>query len=170
MHQAAYNTLAELNEAVPETKKVADFLARITDTKLSTAKDLILGDPAKLGNFEACQQYLKTLVYNKATQDTHEWNVSGVQGGNGKGKGKGKQRRQGGGSDQSDLTARSYTQEEWLKLSQEQREKLRALRAAKKNKSTDQAGRNASGVHQEGGSNATQGAESNSSAQGTSSN
>jgi len=99
MYQAAYNTLAELNEAVPETKKVADFLARITDTKLSTAKDLILGDPAKLGNFEACQQYLKTLVYNKATQDTHEWNVSGVQGGNGKGKGKGKQRRQGGGSD-----------------------------------------------------------------------
>jgi hypothetical protein len=93
MHQVAYNTLAELNEAVPETKKVADFLARITDTKLSTAKDLILGDPAKLGNFEACQQYLKTLVYNKATQDTHEWNVSGVQGGNGKGKGKGKQRR-----------------------------------------------------------------------------
>jgi len=93
MHQVAYNTLAELNEAVPETKKVADFLARITDTKLSTAKDLILGDPAKSGNFEACQQYLKTLVYNKATQDTHEWNVSGVQGGNGKGKGKGKQRR-----------------------------------------------------------------------------
>jgi chitodextrinase len=93
MYQAAYNTLAELNEAVPETKKVADFLARITDTKLSTAKDL------KLGNFDACQQYLKTLVYNKATQDTHEWNVSGVQGGNGKGKGKGKQHRQGGGSD-----------------------------------------------------------------------
>jgi hypothetical protein len=88
MHQAAYNTLAELHEAVPETKKVADFLAGITDTKLSTAKDLILGDPGKLGDFEACQQYLKTLVYNKATQDTHERKISGVLGGSGKGKGK----------------------------------------------------------------------------------
>jgi hypothetical protein len=32
IHQAAYNTLAELDEAVPETKKVADFLAGISDT------------------------------------------------------------------------------------------------------------------------------------------
>ncbi len=171
MHQAAYNTLAELNEAVPETKKVADFLAGITDTKLSTAKDLILGDPAKLGDFEACQQYLKTLVYNKATQDTHERNVSGVQGGNGKGKNKGKRNRQSGNADKSDLTARSYTREEWLKLSKEQREKIRSLRAAKRNKSTDQQqGRNASSVNQEGNGNATQGTVPTGGLQGTNGN
>jgi hypothetical protein len=114
IHQAAYNTLAELDKAVPETKKVADFLAGITDSRLATAKDLILGDTAKLGDFEACQQYLKSLVYNKATQDTHERNVSGLQGGNPKGNGKhtGKKKRGGGRSNGSDVTARSYTREE----------------------------------------------------------
>jgi hypothetical protein len=71
-HQNTHNTLAELNEGVPETKKVTDFLAGISDSRLSNAKDLILGDPDKLQNFEACQQYLKTLVYNKATQEKHE--------------------------------------------------------------------------------------------------
>jgi hypothetical protein len=80
MHQAAYNTLSELGEAVPETKKVTDFLAGITDPRLSNAKDLILGDIAKLQDFEACQQYLKTLVYNKTTQEKHERNIASVQG------------------------------------------------------------------------------------------
>jgi len=58
----------DLEEAVPEAKKVTDFLSGITDPRLSNAKDLILGDPQKLQNFELCQQYLKTLVYNKTTQ------------------------------------------------------------------------------------------------------
>jgi hypothetical protein len=93
MHQKAYNTLAELEETVPETKKVTDFLAGVSDPKLINAKDLILGDIAKLTSFEACQQYLKTLVYNKATQDKHERNVSGLSGkdpSNNKRKGRGK--------------------------------------------------------------------------------
>ena len=78
MHQEAHNTLADLQETVPETKKVTDFLSGITDPRLMNAKDLVLGDPVKLQNFEACQQYLKTLVYNKATQDKHERNISGL--------------------------------------------------------------------------------------------
>jgi hypothetical protein len=69
MHRSTHNTLAELDEAVPETKKVTDFFAGITDSRLSNAKDLILGNPDKLQNFEACQQFLKTLVYNKAAQE-----------------------------------------------------------------------------------------------------
>jgi len=63
-HQSAHNTLADLGEAVPETKKVTDFLAGITDSRLSGAKDLVLGDAQKLQDFEACQQYFKTIVYN----------------------------------------------------------------------------------------------------------
>lgn len=78
IHQEAHNTLSDLEEPVPETKKVTDFLAGITDTRLSNAKDLILGDPQKLQDFELCQQYLKTLVYNKTTQDKHERQVSGL--------------------------------------------------------------------------------------------
>jgi hypothetical protein len=149
IHQAAYNTLAELDEAVSETKKVADFLAGMSDTRLATAKDLILGDTAKLGDFEACQQYLKTIVYNKAMQDTHARNVSGLLGGNDKdGKQQGKRKR-GAGADKNKLATRSYTREEWQKLSMEQREKISALRAAKRNGVEDK--RNASSATQGNG-------------------
>jgi hypothetical protein len=82
IHQAAHNTLAELNEAIPETKQVTDFLAGITDTHLTNAKDLILGDIQKLQDFEACHQYLKSLVYNKTTQEKHEHQIAGLQQGN----------------------------------------------------------------------------------------
>ncbi len=111
-------------------------------------KDLILGDTAKLSDFEACQQYLKTIVYNKATQDTHVRNVSGVQGENGKdGKRQGKRKRVAGGTGENQLATRSYTREEWQKLSMEQREKVRALRAAKRNSVEDK--RNASSMTQQ---------------------
>jgi hypothetical protein len=61
LHQSAHNTLAELNEPVPETKKITDFLAGISDPRISNAKDFILADPTKLNDFEACQQSLKRL-------------------------------------------------------------------------------------------------------------
>jgi hypothetical protein len=142
IHQAAYNTLEELDEAVPETKKVTDFLAGITDPRLATAKDLILGDTAKLGDFESCQQYLKTLVYNKAMQDKHERNVSGLQSDQ-KGDKRGKRKRSNGGSGHkstNDISARSYSREEWQKLTAEQREKIRSLRAARKANPTNRTG------------------------------
>lgn len=60
VHQSAHNTLLDLNEPVPETKKVTDFLAGITDPRLSNAKNLILGDAQRLQDFESCQQYMKT--------------------------------------------------------------------------------------------------------------
>jgi hypothetical protein len=78
MHQEAHNTLADLDEPVPETKQVTDFLEGITDARLSNAKDLIFGDVQKLQNFELWQQYLKTLAYNKTTQEKHEHQVSGL--------------------------------------------------------------------------------------------
>jgi predicted acylesterase/phospholipase RssA len=78
-HQAAYNTLADLGEAVPETKKVTDFLAGITDSRHSGAKDIVLGDAQRLQDFEACQQYFKTLVYSKTTQEHHERQISALK-------------------------------------------------------------------------------------------
>jgi len=164
IHQAAYNTLADLEEAVPETKKVKDFLAGIGDPRLANAKDLILGDPAKLQNFELCQQYLKTLVYNKATQDTHERNISGLTNtNNNNNKRKGKR----GGNPKGDICTRSYSKEEWAKLTDEQREKIRTLRAAKKTKllanlgGGHQTGSNVSSITQGTGDNAQQHANNN---------
>jgi hypothetical protein len=119
MHQEAHNTLADLDEPVPETKKVTDFLAGITDARLSNAKDLILGDAQKLQDFELCQQYLKTLVYNKTTQEKHERQIS--------------VRHTGEGTQKSEeVTDRTYSQEEWSKLTPGEREKVKELHKSRK--------------------------------------
>mmetsp|Transcript_680 Transcript_680/g.982 ORF Transcript_680/g.982 Transcript_680/m.982 type:complete len:243 (-) Transcript_680:729-1457(-) len=80
IHQSAHNTLAELNEPVPETKKVTGFLAGINDPCLANSKDLVLADATKLNDFEACQQYFKTLIFNKTTQEKLKRQISGVTG------------------------------------------------------------------------------------------
>ncbi len=128
-HQDAHNTLEGLNEPVPETKKVTDFLAGITDPRLANTKDLILGDPQKLKNFELCQQYLKTLVYNKTTQEKHERQISSIGREHGKG-GRhpdGQTPRKGG-----NVITRTYSREEWSKLTKEERDKVKQLRRARK--------------------------------------
>jgi len=132
IHQEAHNTLADLDEPVPETKKVTDFLAGITDSRLSNAKDLILGDVQKLQNIEVCQQYLKALVYNKSTQEKHERQISGIN----QQRDGGKSRRLSGDSSNrpSGITARTYTREEWLRLTKEEREKIKELRRQRKAK------------------------------------
>jgi hypothetical protein len=66
--QEAFNELAYLDEPVPESKKVSDFLAGISDPILKTGKDVVLGDPVKLADFTECQQYLSTLAVNTNNQ------------------------------------------------------------------------------------------------------
>ncbi len=146
IHQAAHNTLAELNEAVPETKKVTDFLAGITDTRLANAKDLILGDIQKLQNFEMCQQYLKTLVYNKTTQEKHERQIAGLQQGNANKTNKNKRDNKRKDGKDKNVVVKSYSQEEWAKLTPEQRQKVKDLRAAKRVKLGTNTPRNTSSV------------------------
>ena len=81
-HQTAHNKILDCNptEAVPESKKVADFLKGITDPKLESAVSVVLGDPKMLNDFQMCQQYLSTTVENRATLDkSKERNISGVK-------------------------------------------------------------------------------------------
>jgi hypothetical protein len=146
-HQNAHNTLADLGEAVPETKKVTDFLAGITDPPLSGAKDLVLGDAQKLQDFEFCQQYFKTLVYNKTTQERHERQISGRK----KKQPNGSNKRTLNEEKQLNVTARTYSREEWNKLSNEQREKIKELRKSKRARPREQATatRNASTMEQD---------------------
>jgi hypothetical protein len=135
----------ELGEIIPETKRVNDFLAGILDARLSTGKDLILGDEQKLSSFEACQQFLKTLISNKVIQDKHERVISSahtiIQSGHGRG-------RQGqfghggrhGGRGQpnrtirkrDEISTRTYSPEEWAKLTPEQKKRIWELRNAKR--------------------------------------
>jgi hypothetical protein len=75
IHQKAHNELLALGESISETKKVRDFLQHISDPKLATAKTVVAGDPAKLENFELCQQYLKTCLHNSGA-DAPQSNVT----------------------------------------------------------------------------------------------
>ena len=61
-HQKPHNILADLEEPVPETKKVTDFMCGISNPTLATGKVVVNGDALKISNFEACQQYFCTLV------------------------------------------------------------------------------------------------------------
>ncbi len=128
-------------------------MAGITDTHLANAKDLILGDFQKLQDFEACQQYLKTLVYNKSTQEKHERQIAGVQQGGNPNKGRNGKNKRNKTNDNKDknVTAWSYTPEEWSRLTPEQRQKIKELRAAKRTKSTTNTPRNTSSVQVDDG-------------------
>jgi len=92
-HQAAHNEVADCDpdEAVPESKKISDFLKGITDPKLESAVSVVLGDLKLMNDFQLCQQYLSTTVENRATlEKSKERNISGLKGGGEKAeKGKG---------------------------------------------------------------------------------
>ena len=80
LHQKAHNELEELGEPVSETKKVSEFLMYISDPTLQMGMQTVMGGPAKLDNFELCQQYLLTLQTNTEQQRRNKRNVSGVSG------------------------------------------------------------------------------------------
>jgi len=151
-HQDGHNTLADLDEPVPETKKVTDFLSGITDPRLNNSKDVILGDVVKLQDFEACQQYLKTLVFNKSTQDKHERHIAGVHSPHDGGKKRGTKRK-GGKQKPTEGLTKNYTKEEWFKLSAEQRERIKEARsnARKQRKEQSEQQRQAAALATTGG-------------------
>jgi hypothetical protein len=147
----------DLNEPGPETKKVTDFLAGITDPRLSNAKDLILGDAQRLQDFESCQQYLKMLIYNKMTQEKHERQVLGTQQGKQNSyKGRWVDTDRSKSPQSKDVTARTYTQGEWGKLTDEERTLVKQLRRERKskrrgtNRQSNQNARNTSAATQDG--------------------
>jgi hypothetical protein len=81
-HQTAHNEILDCDpsEAVPESKKVADFLKGITDPKLESAVSVVLGHTKMLNDFQMCQQYLSTTVENRATlEKSKDRNISGVR-------------------------------------------------------------------------------------------
>jgi hypothetical protein len=69
VHQDAHNKLFDCKVVVEDSKKVDDFLNGIQDPGLVVGKTVVLSDPlVKLGDFEACQQYLSTLVMNMSNR------------------------------------------------------------------------------------------------------
>jgi hypothetical protein len=68
--QTNHNELALIGEPVSETKKEADFLEQISAPLLTTAKENILGDVAKLEDFPTGQQYLKQVLLPQKAWNT----------------------------------------------------------------------------------------------------
>ena len=125
-HQTAHNEILDCDpsEAVPESKKVADFLKGITDPKLESAVSVVLGDVKLLNDFQRCQQYLSTTVENRATlEKSKERNISGLRSGADKPDQQGK-----GGKLPKNfkLENKWYPPKIYRLLTQEQQEQLRA--------------------------------------------
>ena len=117
LHQAAHNELLDLEEPVAESKKVSNFLKGIHDPSLVTVKSVILGDAAKLDDFEECQQYFSTIVSNLSNQAKAEHHVAsvGTEGG-------------GGGSSLVDkIKGGTYTDEQFHSLSPEEKKHVQQL-------------------------------------------
>jgi len=123
----------DLEEPVPEAKKVTDFLTGIQATELSIGKSIVLGKLKYLSDFEACQQFLGTLVLNTTIQAKAERHVSAVHSNSG---GKGSS-----GSSGSSLVDKvkggSYSDAQWGGLSSSEKDRVNKYReeAAQKKKS-----------------------------------
>jgi hypothetical protein len=128
IHQEAHNELLDLEEEVPESKKVTDFLRGIQDPVLLLGKSIILGDPLKMGNFEQCQQYLGTLLQNTGAQAKAERNVSSVHA-NGEGGGS-----NGGSALVDKIKGGSYSPAQWNDLSQAEKDRIAKYRDEAKEK------------------------------------
>ena len=83
-HLEAHNILEEMDESVPETKKVMDLLNGISDPLLRTAKDVCLGDVDKLSNFQTCQKFLTSVATNNRHFQRVERRISSVRRNNGR--------------------------------------------------------------------------------------
>ena len=150
-HQKAHNTLLELDEPVPESKKVRDFMDGIHDSKLETDLTNVLGDRTKLESSEECQQYLKTILMNaKMRPSTADCQVAVAQvqrqkdRQNAKHKAKKKKAAAAGAADDGkpsglSIHAGYYTPKDFNKLKPSERAEVQRLQK-------EQAGRNVSVV------------------------
>ena len=110
LHQAAHNKLLDLDEPVAESKKVSNFLKGIHDPTLIMAKSVILGNSAKLDDFEECQQYISTIVSNLSNQAKAEHHVAFIS-----------TDGSGGGSLVDKIKGGTYTDEQFCSLSPEEK-------------------------------------------------
>jgi hypothetical protein len=128
-----------LEEPVPETKKVQDFLTSILNPKLQVGKDIILATPQYLvQDFEECQQYLSTLVSNSTAQAKNDHAVGSATHGDednldGRGPPKKKKKLE-KGKVKRPLTARSYSNTEWYSLKDPEWKEVMDIHAKKPGK------------------------------------
>jgi hypothetical protein len=113
---------------VSESKKVTSFLRGVQDPKLDSGKVNVYGDAAKLDDFQATQQYLKTLVETMTQQEKMERNVSSATRGGG-----------GGKSLVDKIKGGSYSKEQFESLTKEEKERVAQYREEAQKKKNSRA-------------------------------
>lgn len=142
IHCSSYAELEELTEMVSESKKVTDFLQGISDPRLKSCKDIIVGDPVKNANFTTCHQYVQTVHSALRQQDKRDRQVAGVDGGD-RGRGRGRTQGRGRGRGRNGLgrgrgttttktlslnSTDSYSNAEWEAMGKAGNDKVTLLR------------------------------------------
>lgn len=135
-HQEAHNELMDLEEPVSESRKVTSFLRGIQDAKLESGKVAVLGDASKLESFQATQQYLKTILTTMTEQAKLERSVASAS-------------RSGGSHANGDsdsgkalvdkIKGGTYSKEQFLSLSAEQKNRVKQYREEAKKKKNNKA-------------------------------
>jgi hypothetical protein len=136
LHQEAHNELLDLDEPVSESKKVTSFLRGIQDPKLDAGKVAIYGDAAKLDDFQATQQYLKTIMQTMTEQAKLERSVASASrsgGGNNEGGNKS------GKSLVDKIKGGTYSKEQFASLSKEEKDRVAKYREEAKKKKNAKA-------------------------------
>ncbi|KAI2501496.1 hypothetical protein MHU86_12941 [Fragilaria crotonensis] len=137
IHQSAHNELEDCNEPIPETKKVSDFLAGISDSSLEAGITCVLSEDRYQDSFEATQQFLGTLVANQMIHRQAKRAGAMIAmclrltaGATLTEKRRGKKK----------LEARFYSTEEWKQLTPEERTKVIELKKQKGSKGKEKKG------------------------------
>ena len=128
----AFAELERLEEPMPESQKITEFLDGIQCPQLETHKKIVEGDEEKMNDFTKCQQFLQTCVNKAKLKSSRGRNIAGV------GTQEGPKGKQGQKSNRkrsaSQITRRRYSNAEWKALSDEDKAKVRAAREAAKKK------------------------------------
>jgi hypothetical protein len=153
--KGAFTDIESTGEVIDPQRKIRILMQGISDSRLKTGKAAVLANPMLYTDFETVVNFLTTLLNEEESMSiatrSHQRNVSvmrtsphqrpdtraprgGGRGGRSGGRGRGGRsgrggRHNSGRSHSSNVTDRSYTRDEWLALSFEDKQKVRDLRA-----------------------------------------
>jgi hypothetical protein len=144
--KAAFTDIETTGEEVSETRKVRVLLQGIKDSRLEHAKSQVLATPALKATFESALNFIAVFLDDKKSHDSsnraNQQNIASVsrhqgnsnKGGPGRGRGRGtgrggRGRGQRGGRSPLKVEDKYYPYNEWVKLTPEQQQKVRELKA-----------------------------------------
>jgi hypothetical protein len=152
--KGAFSDIESTGEIIDPQRKIRILMQGISDGRLKFGKTTVLANPATYTDFETVVNFFTTLLSEEESMAvatrSHQRNVSSIKvssnkndgraprgggrGGRNPGRGRGGRsgrggRHFGGRYNTSNVTDRSYTKEEWIALSFEDKQRVRDLRA-----------------------------------------